>query len=298
MNHVTVISSCQTYGLTDALQMMLPNMIVSGFDTSVLLGPDRHNISTHIQISESVIALPLPDNFQEFSKDRISTLNKNITFVPQFEFSGLHPDVIYITDKKGGWARSPMIDYHSNIAVAAYLNGLDVPQTVQLYNSYIFDQLEYFDFYKAAKRATVDKFSQYNIDLIDGFEQWEAVEEPFMWSINHPKIKVLFYIAAKLLDSLGLKYDIYSCASYMLQDRLSQGPVLPVFPEIGRRHGFQGCRLYRSSGPYGTSAMSLSEHLEKTFDLYKSELSEDWVIPNSCLRSREILNGLLSQSFR
>ncbi len=86
-----------------------------------------------------------------------------------------------------------------------------------------------------------------------------------MYTVNHPKIRVLFDIAKVFLESLSIKTV---SAGILPLDNLVNGPCWPVYPEIGEHYGVGGTYLFKVPGQY--YVMSLQEFVKKSLELYSS----------------------------
>ncbi len=292
MLELTVISGCQTDGLVSALGMLLPEARVRALRAHTLMGEQRAANVAQLRQADIVFSMPLPVYFEEFTIEAMRASGNTVLCVPQLEFSGLHPDVVYAADKKG-WAQSPTSDYHSKIALAAYICGLSPARTVRLFNTYIFEKLDYFKFYERCRQDSISQFASEGIVIDDKFERWERGSLSFMYTSNHPKPFVLADIAIAACKAASLRSEALFPYDFMA-DFLSSSFLLPVFPEIANRHGFDGHRRYRLAGGPGASVLSLEDYVRESFERYERADIGEWRLTQSTKDAVVKLRDLLS----
>ena len=88
--------------------------------------------------------------------------------------------------------------------------------------------------------------------------------EARMYSINHPRIACVRDVARCVLARAGIQ-AVYDDA--LPQDNLANGPIFPVYPEIGARLGVQGSLLFKLGGAY--RFLRLADYVEASFRLYR-----------------------------
>lgn len=281
-------------GLVSALQIIFPNSEVQGFHTYRLLGADREDIRQRVRESDILFTMPLTPNFGEFSESAAQDLCEKVQFVPQVVFPAFHPDIIYIARNDGQHVQSPLTDYNSNIAASAFLLGLGVDQTIQLYNTYIFQAMGYFNLFPQCERDMLTDFDAYGINLRTALERWNEHPDFFMYSTNHPRGFVLADVAVEASRAAELDApSVFPCQD-MMPDRLAGWVIYPVFPEIAARLGKRGHYYFKSLSLDRMNVMALEDFVERSFRLYERENTSEWVIPTRLETSKKTLKGLVA----
>ena len=162
---IRVLHGCQMDGLVSALRILFPTADVEGFHTYRLLKEESAEIQADVRTADVAFVLPMDDKHGNLAFDRIQTLGPKIQFVPHVVFAAFHPDIIYLEREDGPRVQTPMTDYNSLIAAAAYLAGLDAHQTTRLYNAYTFQALGYFSLLDGSKASLLVDFAFHGIDL-------------------------------------------------------------------------------------------------------------------------------------
>jgi hypothetical protein len=198
---------------------------------------------------------------------------ERIFYIPNLTFDGLQPDMISI-----GFARAPLGDYHSRIAVGAWLAGADVKMTSRLFNGSTYERLGYFAAYGPA--AAEYRRREASTDLAFGDPMFEHINRNIgFFTKNHPTPALFTTFTHELRNALvrqgrapssGMPLD----AGFVSQSLVSVGAA-PIFPEIaeaaGIRHGGSRNYVLPRNGGY---AVSLEEFVARSFQAY-SEIGHD-----------------------
>ena len=144
---------------TDQLALILSHM--GGFQAKNI-GEDAlcdrkiqdHALKTFNDL-DFIITQPFSSNyFGPFQTEEIKRHAKPIIVIPNIYFSGLQPDLIYL-GKMGKRYQSPLLDYHSAIAIAAFLKDYRIEQTRALFQEEdMFQRVDFFDEW----RQSIDEF--------------------------------------------------------------------------------------------------------------------------------------------
>lgn len=280
-------------GLVSALQIIFPNSQVQGFHTYRLLGADRDDIRQRIRKSDILFTIPLDPSFDDFSESAAQDLCERVQFIPQVIFPAFHPDIIYIPRNEGQYVQSPLTDYNSNIAACAFLSGLDVAQTIQLYNTYIFQAMGYFNIVPQCEHDLLTDFAHYGMNLRIALERWNKHPDFFMYSTNHPRSFVLADVAVEASRAAGLDAPSAFPCPEMMPDRLADWVIYPVFPEIAARLDKRGHYNFKALSLDKMNVMGLEDFVERSFRLYEQENTSEWVIPPRLETSKTTLTALL-----
>ena len=163
--------------------------------------------------------------------------------VPVINFSGFHPDIVYVTNKASDkFLIGPMSEYHSALALAAWKNGLSVTQAVGLFREDVFAELGYFTHWELSRTRLGEAFSWSGLRLDALLRKWTSTG-CWMYSVNHPKHRVLADLARSILHREGL--DARLSAEEFVPDHLATDAVWPVYPEIAKALGIDGNYLFK-----------------------------------------------------
>jgi len=165
---------------------------------------------------------------------------------PGVGFAAFHPDLIYIHDLQQlhGFVFGPIGPYHSAVALFAYRKGLSLEEANALFNENVFEALGYFDVWNAAAKELLDVAqNKFDLDLSADLANWSR-RGVFMYSTVHPMSFVLFDLAKRLWEKVGLKPAAINFNYYDLHD-LSRAEIFPVYPPIAKMLGVQGGYLFK-----------------------------------------------------
>ncbi|MEO2268660.1 WcbI family polysaccharide biosynthesis putative acetyltransferase [Pseudoalteromonas sp. YIC-656] len=142
---IVVIGNCQAMLLADVLSLKLKEGTVTKLHVQEL--KDQQLRANHLKLideSNHTFSMPLEDSvYGELGRTQLSK-KCNVTLFPSINFTGYHPDCIYL-DK--GKIKSPIGDYHSAIIALAFKLSFTVEDTCKLFTKAVFSGLGYFDFF-------------------------------------------------------------------------------------------------------------------------------------------------------
>lgn len=258
---ITVVGNCQGDSLAICLKAMNPNLDVE----FILITDIRNGTRTPADIlsqSDKVFAQPhVKDDLGNDTEGKVS-------YFPAVAFPAFHPDMTYVTGvRKGGekeTVHSPMVIYHSAIALFGYIHEVSIDDLCGWYNRYVFNKFGYFDVWDSARADLLAEGELAGMPLGFLFEQWRA-RGNFMYSFNHPRLAVIADIARALLLREQLPIINQNVADY-LDDPLRSMSIWPVYPHIAERLGLQGDLNFKSHEPGVT--YSIRQFLEISYQLY------------------------------
>lgn len=148
-------------------------------------------------------------------------------------FSGLHPDITYLGrmgDRNVGYFG----DYHSKLALFAFVTGRSEEDCLALFNGKTYELIGYFDAYEASANELLArdnvcdiKFGQQFLDMVR--------RGPCLYTINHPSGEVFVELANTLAARAGIPYVKFPPS--FVQNHLSTNYIWPIYNEIAERHG-------------------------------------------------------------
>ena len=234
--------NCQNDGIADSLRALLPDADIVNFHSDADL-PERAqaeraailNACDHIIINHADARHGL------LSMAALQRSARRCHVLPVFGFAGYQPDMVYV-HANGQVLSSATGSYHSRIALAGYLAGLDARDTAALYNSLVFTRLGYFATFEEQVALMSAHWARDGIEAEPLLRRW-AARGCFAYSINHPKIVVLLDLARIACERMGIAPANPDIDPASLPDKLASGSMHPVYPEIAAALGIapEGC---------------------------------------------------------
>ena len=251
-----VISNCQTYGLAHSLQMLADGITVEPVDAGQYQAHLEHyaaRFQDYDRLLVSAAAEGVPG--ADFSSAR------RVDKLPELPFSAYHPDMTYVM-AGAAVVNGPIAAYQSMIAFVAHGRGLSVAETLALYNRHVYAACGYLDGWAAARDGLIGYCRHFGLDVSHAVRRW-AREGAFMYSGNHPRIRVLYDLARLYLEREGYAARV---SDVLPQDNLAASNVFPVYPEIGEVMGAPGSYLFKRAHEY--SQIGLRQFVEESFAAY------------------------------
>lgn len=226
-----LLSNCMTPGLANCFTLMNPDLTVEAADIHMFQQyEDRYR--SRLGKYDRVIINP---GFPALVED--AELRKRpVHLLPAVHFDAFHPDICVATS--GDEVLSgPMGHYNSVIALAAFTRGLSVRQTLPLYARPTYEAAGYFSRWNSQREEVIATYAQYGVDVRASFLRWSNQRHAFMYSMNHPRIEVVYDVARAFLESLGMPVLTNDLRP---PDNLLNGPCYPIYPEIAEDRGVSG----------------------------------------------------------
>lgn len=252
-----LVFNCQADGLSSALGLLDGGIEVTTLDPERWVQHGEGVMSRLDHYARILIAPRVERRLNLDFGDRA-----NVWRVPHIMFHGYHPDLCYLAES-GPLSKGPLGHYHSAIAYAAFRRGLDEAGAVALFREEVYAALGYLDAWHPAREALLEDYRQCGFELEDTFVRWSR-SGPFMHTFNHPRIHCLRDLAALILRRAGRHAER---SDIIPHDNLTNGPISPVYPEIGRRIGVQGSYQFKPGGQY--RLMTLEQYVAASFGVYR-----------------------------
>jgi Polysaccharide biosynthesis enzyme WcbI len=245
---IAVLGNCQSFGIGYAIKVLNPAVTVHQFP-----------LQTKPKITGSMLirALQTYDHvfLQDFHKGYLRGVFSDVLreklarplWYPTLLFAAYHPDSIFIQDRANSEAFvcGPLGQHHSAIALFAYRAGMWVEDALRLYDREVFETLGYFDLWEAASAQFLTHTRSYSFDLGADFLRWTR-RGCFMYTINHPKPRVLFDMARHLLDKAAIPAQAVEFDDYAMDD-LARDAVFPIYPEIAEHYEIAGGYVFKGA---------------------------------------------------
>jgi hypothetical protein len=226
---VVVSSNCQTAGIAAALQVIFPQdefvpiplpSFASATDEEAFVRTLRQ-----CDLWISIGSYDLPSKHGLDARDRLIK-------IPRIRFSGFHPDLVYARRISNKQLVAP--HYNSAIAIWAYRNGIGVADAKCLFNIDTFAGLGYLNSWEPSVASLRLIFQDTDIDFSEFFLAVRR-EGLFMYSLNHPKILTLTWLAKLVARRMGAEPDVLE-RSIDVNDGLSD-IIWPIYPGVGDELG-------------------------------------------------------------
>ncbi|HNC82430.1 MAG TPA: WcbI family polysaccharide biosynthesis putative acetyltransferase [Nitrospira sp.] len=259
--NILVVGNCQIGGIASALQWLFPDDRVSAqaFNPHVFKG-DKDALVQRITAADIVLG---GDFVETFMRRKLAPVNQFIT-LPSLYFNAFHPDIVAAKNKATG-ERLPL-RYNSAICLWAYAHGLDPTRTVGLFNTGTFKALGYLDRWAGSVARMQAAFAAANLDF-DRFFCAVKRDGVFMYTMNHPRISLLTWLAKLLALRLGRNETIWR-KDIPISDALGRVEIWPVYPEVA--HGLAVPGSYTWFVERGRLVESLPDYVAYTFERYAS----------------------------
>lgn len=265
MENWLVLANCQSLGLANCLQLQHLNVNVVAIEEAAFQA-EKSRIHHELARSNKIF-------ISEPYKSLVDTTNLAAVNIPQFTFSGYHPDIIYL-ECNGQIVSSPMGTYHSTICFVAHKKGYSIRDTRALFSYKYYERFGYFDRWENEYEQLDNYLDFFGIDFAPLFRRW-TMKQAFMWSNNHPRIDCLFDIAAEVLHNSGIDPIETQLRPH---DNLLNGPVYPIYNELAEALGIKGSYLFKPILKY--TFLTLDQFIRASFDIYdKQEMNS--IVPLS-----------------
>lgn len=192
----------------------------------------------------------------------------NEILFPRVAFGAFHPDLVYVGNAQGAVVESPLTHYHSSLALYGWRKGMTVEQTALLYCEEVYERLAFFKQWPVWERSLLEEGRACGFPLEAFLEAWRR-RGRFMYSVNHPVIFVLADLARELARLAHLTVSVDNPEDYM-SDILADGPVWPVYPEVGARFGIPGSYAFKVAQGIHTMpvVLDLAQFIAGSFERY------------------------------
>lgn len=251
---------------------MRPQDNIASYEVHTLIGNLRAQASAmrRLSLADIVVHHPISDDYPvEFA--RTSSLRENSRIVrvcvSMVFFAGLQPDIIYVGGPQDR-VLSPMGDYHSRIVLLGYLTGLNPTDVLTSFDSdKLYNQLKYYDQFDLSARELVRR--DLNCDIPGAPILMERViEQPTLFTINHPMNIVFLEIIKATFKKLNLSYR--SVVVDYIQPTLAGGPVWPPSAAIHRHHKlrYESSQFLKTDFG-GQRFLSIDKFINESFVAYK-----------------------------
>lgn len=270
---IAVIGNCQAFGVAHAMKLLDPSASVHHYSAIGRSKADMALFARAMNAYDHVFTHPFPQgHIKGGDSDELARLVPKAVTFPAVTFAAFHPDLVYLLDKTRGDAQlfGPLGPYQSALAVFAFRAGLSLEEANALFNRNVYETVGYFDVWDAAATELLAYGRNFGMDLSNEILSW-ARRGVFMYSAVHPRSFVLFDIARKLFERVGLESRSVDF-DYMTIHDLARSEIFPIYPPIGELYGVRGDYLFKL-GHYHLSDgvgdfLTLPQYLAASYKIY------------------------------
>lgn len=245
---VLVVGKCHSRGIASAWQAVRPADEVSsvtwvklrkGYSVARLIADiseaDHVFVEANAMGVRELSARELGFSIHDEAVPMLAAALERATLYPVTHFSGYHPDFLRL-EKTGC----------SHIALAAHAMGMSQARAAELFNSYIYSALGYFDEYDKAESFALQVGQASGFDLSNMLQPVNG--QAFMHIPTQPTIGFWMRFAGLLCSSVGLEYDADAASPI---DEPAGELVWPVYPELAEQIGVEGGLDFKASKKQG-----------------------------------------------
>jgi hypothetical protein len=242
-----VISNCQCLPLACALTVMSTDTVFD-FWSVHLPAPDARArtiaefVAKTRQDYDLIVSIPLSNDYLDLSSARLRETFDGIPVVTisNIYFAGLHPDLCYIAGPGDRIVQGPLGDYHSRLALYAFLKGMSETEAASLFRNDVYERLGFYNVYATSLNELIRRDAGIDVPVT---ALLPGILRRFLafYSVNHPTSAVFVHYARQIVDYLagkGLGHASGLPLSPMFNEgSLAHSAIFPIYPEIARRHG-------------------------------------------------------------
>jgi hypothetical protein len=273
---VTVIGNCQTQVYRNIISAATGLDDVKGVIT-MTAEANAAEIRTRLDKSDIILSQPISNHELDFLRSESYVEDPRFHIIPNFFLNTFHPDICYIGGQSGR-VTGPMGDYHSIIALKAFLSGMSELEAASKFTADTYEKMGYFDQRQTSDDELRHRFASHGID-VDRILNCAYRLGPFMYTVNHPVNTAVAIAVEELMTRIHLPMQNSPTeVAALLPEFLKSAPIWPIYSEIAERFGVAGNILFRSGQNRGYKFMHLAEFVEQSFRVYRS-MKTDGILP-------------------
>jgi hypothetical protein len=281
MKRWIVIANCQAFGLANSIRSLARDIDCYACDLWQYTEQMRSDPDFYRNNYDFAL---ISDEAREWFACDDAVLPPHIP-IPNLTFSAFHPDCCYV--HVGGQPLTGVVGpYHSLIAVAAYKEDIGPDRAAAFFRESVYEQAGYFAMWGAQREALIADFARSGI-AIGSVIRRMSHGRAFMFTINHPRIEMLFEVARAILAA---RNEPLFDGIWPPPETLA-GVQWPIYPEVGRRIGIEGACLFKPADEQ--RPIELAEFLERSHAIFgaweKSQLYIDPAIRPRLRRIRQLM---------
>lgn len=242
---IAVIGGCQARGLKNWCTALLPGCQAADWHVNVSAAGAPAEIEKHLGYFNLFIT-QIADGSDTPSLERAALEARfgQTIYLPLFAFPGFHPDITPcgVTKPEFRFVRGPLEQLQSSIVIAAYQLGIAASRVPRLFNSLVYAELGYLGAFDESRAAATSVYAESGYDISGAIDRW-LQHGAFMYTNNHPRMRVLGTLAWQALRKAGLQ-PLDPDAVPEPFDDLAQSVRWPTHEPIARRAGIAAEPLF------------------------------------------------------
>jgi hypothetical protein len=266
---IGVLLNCHGQGIAASLRALLPEATVHGFLMQRVWTTPALQAETAKTLSQCdhILTWKFGPRFGPLATAALRRGPATVHMIPPFHFRGFHPDTMRLAGDAGNIG-GPTGAYHSRIAIAGYLAGLSVADTVALYNRLVFARLDYITEFARQKTLLAAHLAAQGFDGAAILAQL-LPDGCFMHSFEHPKPAPLLEMARAICARMDVTPAAGVSAS-QVGDTLAVAPIHPFFPDLAAALGLPPDGVFRNAlAPDGSfEAIEPAAFVAGSFEMY------------------------------
>lgn len=273
---IALVGNCQVSALAEILRHVRGLSIPAVVDVNMVGSAEYVDalFALHRRADlDVVLTQPISEEFDDIATSRLRDIYRDDLLVfTNVYFSGLHPDLTYF-GRRGRRVASPLGDYHSRIALIAYVKGYPIERTVSCFNDDVFHRLGYFDAYRDSLKSMVERDRCNDVRLSADFASLTE-RSLTMLTVNHPARVTLAHLAGMICARLDLEVPSFDQSQAVTS--LDGGPIWPIYPEIHRslKLRYAAPAAFMPAGDSGGGPLGLQDFVEGSFQLYDRQRTD------------------------
>ena len=255
-----------TGGIAAGLRLLFPDALVMPYSW---VNANRSEVCNLLTSADYWICSGPVSFVEECQQSEGASRATLITF-PELYFNAFHPDQVYTWMPDGSLLESAAGPYNSAVALWAWQHGLDVEQTIRLFNPDVFESLGYHQRWGISVDRLRHDFTPFpRLDYRD-FLVPLMRRGSFMHTVNHPKVPALAQMARILAMAIDpdvptldepiedVIVDVLFVASFSW----------PVYPSVANSLGLKGSFMWKREDH---SVIHLDEFVRDSFRRYDEQ---------------------------
>jgi hypothetical protein len=271
---VAILGNCQVYPIAKCLRLISPAHVISVSAQDFVEPRLAAVVADEIEEFDFIVSQPLQGNaWGDLQTELLRKRRSDIIMMPSILFTGLQPDLLHIPAERWTGPKHTFLEFHSALILAAFIMGVREERVIDLFNTYIFSTLGYFDEYDVAKQFLLDDAASHDFELHEEMEDWER-RGMFVFTPNHPDVQVLWSIAKRLAQKMNIPIstDASPPAGSFREN------VWPLYPDLAKRRGLVGSLMFQ---PPKQPSVHLREMIATDYAAYSATDFSTMVIPRA-----------------
>jgi hypothetical protein len=234
------MGNCQSAPIRDLLKRKIgvEADIVQIKPVHLLSKTDLGDVLVHLRQANIIVTHLISENYNELpigtrQLKEIMRPGSKLIVVPNAHFIGYFPSFLYLKDSKGRTV-APRVadyscfpsDYHDAFCIAGKIKGLSLEELKSFYAEYAGAHDWISKYVGESLESLREREQECDVTFSDYIES-EYTKSQLFWTFNHPSNRLLEYIVAQIMGSIGM-----TPVAQENKVEYLKGTVLPLFPFV------------------------------------------------------------------